>query len=96
MRGHADLHTLIRRQCYGRQLGARCGSPRWPTDAAQFLRSSFAAGFPLFGPAMYSKLGNGWATGVLAFLCAAFTPLPFVFYHFGARLRKGSKFAAQD
>jgi len=57
-----------------------------------FLRSTFAAGFPLFGQAMYEGLGPVAATCLLAgalFFCA---PFPFIFYRYGARIRARSKF----
>jgi len=60
-----------------------------------FLRSSFAAGFPLFAPAMYHKLGTVGATALLAGLTTIMAPLPFIFYKIGARLRQKSRFAAK-
>ncbi|KAJ5372858.1 hypothetical protein N7517_004864 [Penicillium concentricum] len=44
--------------------------------ANAFLRSSFAAAFPLFGIQMYEALGYQWATSFLAFLTVAMLPLP--------------------
>ncbi|KAJ5597202.1 hypothetical protein N7537_007286 [Penicillium hordei] len=44
--------------------------------ANAFLRSSFAAAFPLFGIQMYEALGYQWATSLLAFLTVAMLPLP--------------------
>ncbi|KAK9477420.1 major facilitator superfamily domain-containing protein [Lipomyces japonicus] len=58
-----------------------------------FLRSSFAAAFPLFSVSMYDNLGYAWASALLAFLTLACVPLPFLFYRFGERLRRRSKFA---
>lgn len=40
------------------------------------MRSSFAAGFPLFAPAMYAKLGTVGATALLAGLTTLMAPLP--------------------
>jgi hypothetical protein len=40
------------------------------------VRSGFAAGFPLFAPAMYSKLGTVGATALLAGLTTVMAPLP--------------------
>ena len=42
------------------------------------LRTSFAAAFPLFAPAMYHHLGTVGATALLAGLCALMAPLPCV------------------
>ncbi|PPJ52936.1 hypothetical protein CBER1_11491 [Cercospora berteroae] len=61
--------------------------------ANSFARSSFAAGFPLFGVQMYEKLGYQWASSLLAFIALAMTPFPFLFFKIGKRLRANSKFA---
>jgi len=58
-----------------------------------FLRSSFAAGFPLFAAQMYGRLGTVGATALLAGLTAVMAPLPFIFYKYGPRIRANSKFA---
>ncbi|KAL1939904.1 hypothetical protein VTO73DRAFT_9604 [Trametes versicolor] len=57
------------------------------------LRSSFAAVFPLFAGAMYHRLGTVGATALLAGLTTLMTPLPFIFYNIGGRLRARSRFA---
>ncbi|CAK9783871.1 MFS general substrate transporter [Cutaneotrichosporon oleaginosum] len=59
-----------------------------------FLRSTFAAGFPLFGLPLYERLGPVGATCLLAGLLFLFTPLPFIFYRTGASVRARSNFAA--
>ncbi|KAF2211896.1 hypothetical protein CERZMDRAFT_112204 [Cercospora zeae-maydis SCOH1-5] len=61
--------------------------------ANSFARSSFAAGFPLFGVQMYEKLGYQWASSLLAFVALAMTPFPIIFFKIGKRLRANSKFA---
>lgn len=61
--------------------------------ANSFVRSVFAAAFPLFGVQMYNKLGYQWATSLLAFLCLAMTPFPILFFYYGKRIRGVSKFA---
>ncbi|KAK7202479.1 major facilitator superfamily domain-containing protein [Myxozyma melibiosi] len=58
-----------------------------------FLRSSFAAAFPLFSVQLYENLGYTWASALLAFLILGCAPFPFVFYYYGERLRKRSRFA---
>jgi hypothetical protein len=58
------------------------------------LRSSFAAGFPLFSNQMYHRLGTVGASGLLAGLTVLMVPLPFVFYRIGARVRSKSKFGS--
>lgn len=57
-----------------------------------FVRSIAGAGFPLFAPAMYHKLGVAWATSLLGFLCVAFLPVPILFYMYGARIRAKSRY----
>ncbi|KEF54431.1 uncharacterized protein A1O9_09598 [Exophiala aquamarina CBS 119918] len=63
--------------------------------ANSFARSSFAGAFPLFGVQMYRKLGFHWATTLLAFLCLAMAPFPYVFFVYGKRLRARSRFSAR-
>jgi DHA1 family multidrug resistance protein-like MFS transporter len=55
------------------------------------MRSSFAAGFPLFGAAMNNNLGVDWASTLLAFLTCAFIPMPVLLYFYGERIRLASK-----
>jgi hypothetical protein len=37
---------------------------------------------------MYAKLGLGWGNSLLAFVALAFSPVPFVFFTYGERIRK--------
>jgi MFS transporter, DHA1 family, multidrug resistance protein len=61
--------------------------------ANTLLRSLAGAGFPLFARAMYLNLGVNWATSLLGFLCIAMIPAPILFYIYGAKIRKMSKFS---
>lgn len=61
--------------------------------ANSFMRSAFAAGFPLFTRQMFAKLGTQWALALCAFLMLVMTPFPFLFFFYGARYRKGSRFS---
>ncbi|KAF3761530.1 MFS general substrate transporter [Cryphonectria parasitica EP155] len=61
--------------------------------ANAFTRCLFAAAFPLFGTQMYEKLGDQWATSLLAFLTAAMLPFPVLFFKFGKRIRAHSRMA---
>ncbi|KAL1605144.1 hypothetical protein SLS60_004687 [Paraconiothyrium brasiliense] len=61
--------------------------------ANTFVRSGFGAGFPLFATAMYHTLGVNWATSVLGFITAAMFPVPILFFFYGARIRKMSRYA---
>ncbi|KAL5525421.1 hypothetical protein ACEPAF_9291 [Sanghuangporus sanghuang] len=57
------------------------------------MRSTFAAGFPLFAVQMYHRLGTVGATALLAGLTAIMAPLPFIFYKYGPHIRVNSKYA---
>ncbi|KAL2181621.1 major facilitator superfamily domain-containing protein [Thermothelomyces heterothallicus CBS 202.75] len=63
--------------------------------ANSVLRSLFGAAFPLFTPYMYDDLGIHWASTVPAFLALACMPFPFLFYRYGARIRRSCKYAAE-
>ncbi|KAF1964914.1 MFS multidrug transporter-like protein [Bimuria novae-zelandiae CBS 107.79] len=60
------------------------------------IRSLFGAAFPLFTSQMYSGLGIHWASSIPAFLALACLPFPFLFYKYGAAIRKKCKYAAQS
>lgn len=62
--------------------------------ANSFVRSSFAAGFPLFSTILYNKLGYQWASTLLAFLSVLMAPFPVLFFFYGKKLRGKSRFAA--
>lgn len=47
----------------------------------------------LFATQMFDKLGVDWAGSLLGFLGVAFLPIPFLFYIYGERLRRMSKYA---
>lgn len=64
--------------------------------ANSVLRSLFGAAFPLFTTYMYKNLGNHWASSIPAFLAVACVPFPFLFYKYGAQIRKRCKYAAQS
>ncbi|TRX92787.1 hypothetical protein FHL15_006193 [Xylaria flabelliformis] len=60
--------------------------------ANSFLRCTFAAAFPLFGRQLYRNVGDHWASSILGFITLALSPLPYVFFIYGKRLRQKSKF----
>lgn len=62
--------------------------------ANSFVRSSFAAGFPLFSTILYERLGYQWASTLLAFLTVLMAPFPVLFFIYGKRIRGKSRFAA--
>ncbi|CVK85012.1 related to synaptic vesicle transporter SVOP and related transporters (major facilitator superfamily) [Fusarium mangiferae] len=57
------------------------------------VRALFGAGFPMFAAAMYRRLGVDWATSVLGFIAVGLFPVPILFYFFGERIRKLSRYA---
>ena len=61
--------------------------------AKTFLRSFWGAAVVLFTEQMYARLGYQWASSLLAFIALACCAIPFVFYNFGASIRKRSKYA---
>lgn len=63
--------------------------------ANTFLRSIFAAAFPLFVNPMFHKMGIPWASSLLGFIAIALLPIPYLFYIYGPRIRKRGKFTAQ-
>jgi hypothetical protein len=63
--------------------------------ANSVLRSLFGAAFPLFTTYMYQDLGIHWASTVPAFLALACMPFPFLFWRYGARIRKSCKYASE-
>lgn len=58
-----------------------------------FLRSFAGGGFPLFAQYMFNGLGVAWATSVLAFACLVMIPASILFFLYGARVRKMSRFS---
>lgn len=61
--------------------------------ANSVLRSLFGAVFPLFTAQMYANLGIHWASSIPAFLALACVPFPFLFYRYGASIRRNCKYA---
>ncbi|KAA8909982.1 major facilitator superfamily domain-containing protein [Sphaerosporella brunnea] len=61
--------------------------------ANSFVRSSFAAAFPLFSNALYSRLGYQWAGSLLAFFALPMAPVMAAFMVWGGAIRGRSRFA---
>ncbi|PWY81565.1 MFS general substrate transporter [Aspergillus sclerotioniger CBS 115572] len=64
--------------------------------ANSIIRSCFGAGFPLFTTYMYQNLGIHWASCIPAFLSIACLPFPFIFYKYGAAIRRKCKYAGES
>ncbi|KAI9744631.1 MAG: hypothetical protein M1818_002160 [Claussenomyces sp. TS43310] len=58
--------------------------------ATKILQSIGGALLPLAGPPLYNRLGLGWGNSVLAFVALALVPIPWLFFKYGAVIRKWS------
>ncbi|KAF3033538.1 hypothetical protein E8E11_000984 [Didymella keratinophila] len=63
--------------------------------ASTVLRSIAGAVFPLFTAQMYTNLGIHWASSVPGFLALVFIPCLFMFYKWGDKLRRMTRFCAE-
>ncbi|KAI1817781.1 major facilitator superfamily domain-containing protein [Poronia punctata] len=61
--------------------------------ANTFLRSVFAAAFPLIVSPLYHNLGVGPGSSIFAGFATLLIPVPYVFYVFGRRIRASSKWS---
>ncbi|KHC69595.1 hypothetical protein MGS_04968, partial [Candida albicans P78042] len=61
--------------------------------AKTFVRSIWGACVPLFTIQMYHRLGDQWATSLMAFISLACCAIPYLFFFFGARVRTFSRYA---
>jgi len=61
--------------------------------ANTFLRSCFAAGFPLAVGPLYHNLGVGPGSSIMAGFAGLLIPVPFLFMRFGKRIRARSKWS---
>lgn len=57
------------------------------------IRSFWGAGVVLFTNQMYDRLGYQWASSLLGFIGLACCLIPFIFWTFGERIRRRSKYA---
>lgn len=55
--------------------------------AAIVTRCVISCVFTVVGFQLYRRLGYAWGTILLAFICIAMTPIPFVLQHYGPQLR---------
>ncbi|KAI1102349.1 polyamine transporter 1 [Jackrogersella minutella] len=61
--------------------------------ANTFLRSCFAAAFPLVVTPLYHNIGVGPGSSIFAGFACLLIPVPFVFYFFGRRIRAANKWS---
>lgn len=64
--------------------------------ANTICRSVFGAVAPLFTSQMFHALGIGPAASLIAGVGCLLAPIPFLFYKYGERIRKQSKFAPTE
>lgn len=64
--------------------------------AKTFLRSFWGAAVVLFTEQMYARLGDQWASSLLAFIALACCAIPYVFYFYGAKIRAYSHYAYSE
>ena len=55
--------------------------------AGAVFRSMFGGVVPLFGPALFERLGYGWGISVFAFLSVGIAPAPLLYFYYGERVR---------
>ncbi|KAI1776660.1 polyamine transporter 1 [Hypoxylon cercidicola] len=61
--------------------------------ANTFLRSCFAAAFPLIVTPLYHNIGVGPGSSIFAGFACLLIPVPFVFFVFGRRIRAANKWS---
>ncbi|CAG9980625.1 unnamed protein product [Clonostachys byssicola] len=61
-----------------------------------FLRSLCGAVFPLFARQMFDGMGIQFAATLLGCVAVVLAPIPFIFYKYGAAIRRKSKIAPTD
>jgi multidrug resistance protein len=61
--------------------------------AKTLMRSLWGASVVLFTIQMYNNLGFQWAGSLIAFISLACCPIPFLFYKYGATIRRRSRYA---
>ncbi|KIW17886.1 hypothetical protein PV08_05081 [Exophiala spinifera] len=59
--------------------------------ASTVLRSFVGAFLPLAGPKMYEALGLGWGNSLLAFIALALSPVSWILYRHGEKIRKAER-----
>lgn len=62
--------------------------------ANTFLRSVFAAGFPLFSRQLFVNLGVDWGATLIGLIGLGMIPIPFIFYKYGGKIRAKNPFKA--
>ncbi|ODV82059.1 putative transporter [Suhomyces tanzawaensis NRRL Y-17324] len=58
-----------------------------------FIRSAFAAAFPLFARQMFTAMHINWGSLLVGLVSLVLIPVPFLFYRYGKAFRERSKYA---
>ncbi|KAI1284329.1 major facilitator superfamily domain-containing protein [Xylaria sp. FL0933] len=84
--GFGSLFVLIPAQAYlVDSFGAEASASALAANL--IIRAPFGSLLALAAPPLYAQLGLGWGNSVLGFITLAFAPVPWLFYHYGERLR---------
>lgn len=84
--GFGSLFVVIPGQIYlVDSFGAQAAASALAANL--LVRSPFGAFLDLAADPLYDRLGLGWGNSVLGFICLAFTPVPWLFYRYGERMR---------
>ncbi|KAI1386454.1 major facilitator superfamily domain-containing protein [Hypoxylon trugodes] len=78
--GYVCIHTYLV-DCFGKWAASALA-------AAIVTRCAITCAFCIVGFQLYRKLGYDWGSMLLAFLCIAMIPIPFVLQRYGPRLRE--------
>ena len=76
-----------------------CYGPKYAASAVAATRiAGYLGGLaaPLFAIQMYSGLGVGWASSLLAFVALGLAPIPWIFARIGPRLRSTIKYGRPE
>lgn len=63
--------------------------------ASSLSRQIMGAAVPFAAVPMYRALGVGWASSLLGFVSAGMAVIPFIFWMYGERMLKKSKWAQE-
>ena len=84
--GFGSLFVVIPGQIYlVDAFGAQAAASAMAANL--LIRSPFGAFLDLTASPLYESLGLGWGNSVLGFICLLFTPVPWLFYTYGERMR---------
>jgi MFS transporter, DHA1 family, multidrug resistance protein len=85
--------VMIFMQCLNYIIDVFKANSNSAISANVLVRSVIGSVFPLFASAMYKNLGVAWATSLLGFLTVAMLPVPILFFIYGERIRRMSRYS---